>query len=115
MTVLTITKEALRLITVRLLSRMSEIDMSKFEIFFVVPLAAISLAGCSSVNQGPEGGHSVSWYLRHQSKMSKEVAWCKNRARRSSLDSCENAQAASAEALPYNAKRTLHSIGKALS
>lgn len=80
-----------------------------------VPLFVLALAGCSAISQGPQGGHSVSWYLHHQKKMSQEVDWCKNSAGRDKLESCKNAEAASENALSYNAKKTLHSVGKALS
>ncbi len=78
-------------------------------------IGVVILAGCSSVNQGPEGGHNVSWYLHHQKKMSHEVTWCKNSAGRDQLESCKNAEKASSKALSYNTKKALHSLGNALS
>ncbi|MHB8209948.1 MAG: EexN family lipoprotein [Acidithiobacillus sp.] len=79
-----------------------------------LPVMVIVLAGCSSFDQGPEGGHNVSWYLHHQEKMSQELAWCNNTTGRDKLESCKNAQTASDKALGYNAKRTLRSLGNAL-
>ena len=80
-----------------------------------LPIALFALAGCSSINQGPQGGHDVSWYLHHQNKMSEEVAWCKDNANRSDLNSCKNANKAEKEALSYNANKTIKSLAKKLS
>jgi hypothetical protein len=91
-------------------------NMKISKLFFLIPpLFGMALAGCSAVSQGPQGGHPVSWYLHHQKKMSQEVAWCKNSAGRDKLESCKNAEKASGNALSYNANKTLHSVGKALS
>jgi len=91
-------------------------NMKISKLFLVIPpLFGMALAGCSDVSQGPQGGHPVSWYLHHQKKMSQEVDWCKNSAGRDKLESCKNAEKASGDALSYNAKNTLHSVGKALS
>lgn len=80
-----------------------------------LPVVLFTLAGCSSIDQGPQGEHDVSWYLHHQKKMTQEVTWCKNSADRSGLDSCQNANKAQDKALAYNANKTLHSLGKKLS
>ncbi|MDD5280319.1 EexN family lipoprotein [Acidithiobacillus sp.] len=86
------------------------------KLFLLIPsLFGMALAGCSAVSQEPQGGHDVSWYLHHQKKMSQEVDWCKNSAGRDNLESCKNAEKASDNALSYNAQKTLHSVGKALS
>jgi uncharacterized protein YceK len=80
-----------------------------------IPMLTIALAGCSSIHQGPHGGHTVSWYLHHQKKMSQEVSWCKNSVDRNNLESCKNAKTASGKALEFNAKKALHDVGKELS
>ena len=80
-----------------------------------LPIMLFTLAGCSSIDQGPQGGHGVSWYLHHQKKMTKEVTWCKDSADRRGLDSCQNANNAQDDALSYNAKKTIQSVGKKLS
>ncbi|MEY2343204.1 EexN family lipoprotein [Acidithiobacillus sp. IBUN Pt1247-S3] len=72
------------------------------------------LAGCSSVKDGPDGGHTVSWYLHHQSKMREERQWCANSVDRSKLTSCQNAGKAGAKALGYNAKKAMQSLGNDL-
>ncbi|MBN2680321.1 EexN family lipoprotein [Acidithiobacillus montserratensis] len=80
-----------------------------------IPLLGLALAGCSGVSQGPHGGHDISWYLHHQKKMTQEISWCKNSAGRDKLESCKNAEQASSNAVSYNAKKTMKSIGNALS
>lgn len=73
-------------------------------------LVVLMLSACSAIGQGPEGGHGVKWYLRHQRRMRQEIAWCAQKSSRSSLSSCRNAEKAERQALAYNAKRALNAL-----
>lgn len=41
---------------------------------------ATGLAACSQQDQGPYGGHSPAWYLKHSNEAQKEANWCQHQA-----------------------------------
>lgn len=81
----------------------------------VSALAGLALSGCSGIDDGPAGGHTVNWYLHHQGQMHKESKWCADSAARPKSMSCKNAAKAGNEALSYNAKKTAQSLAHDLS
>ncbi len=68
---------------------------SKKSTILLLSLVVALLAGCSSQNEGPYGGHKVDWYLKHTKEDKAEMKWCGNDARRmKTINSCMNANAA---------------------
>ena len=69
--------------------------MRKSMIFCATGVLALALAGCGS-NDGPNGGHKISWYNAHTSAATKEAKWCMShmatvRRHNAAMNSCEAA------------------------
>ena len=69
--------------------------MRKSSAFCVTCVLALALAGCGS-NDGPNGGHKISWYNAHTTAATKEAKWCMShmatvRRHNAAMNSCEAA------------------------
>jgi hypothetical protein len=78
---------------------------------FPVLLLTLALAGCSgkpaAKAEGPYGGHTANWYLKHPQEMKAEGAWCASQSLKVQQGaSCMSVAAAQNKRFIENSKHT---------
>jgi hypothetical protein len=79
-------------------------------IFTMLPMTSVAFTRWSSVKQGPQGRHTISWYLHNQKTFSQEVSWCTISTKPEKMMSCKNAKTVSRNSIIFNARKTLLSV-----
>ena len=74
---------------------MRMVAMWKNGAFCIVGVMTLLLSGCGS-NDGPHGGHNISWYNKHTTAATKEAKWCLShlvtvKKHNSAMNSCQAA------------------------